>query len=218
MVAVNHVRRKVIIVGAGGHARVVSAILGKDLDVDLVGVADRSAATLGEAIGPTKIITTFEELPSYLDRGVSCAALAIGDNRERLKLGGWLRSVGFSLLKICHPSAIVEADVCIGEGAVICAGAIICAGVIIHDGAIINTGAIIDHETDVGAYAHVGPGSCIAGRVKIGERVFVGAGSRIIHQIRIGADSVIGAGSVVVDDVPDSIVTYGIPAKTRRHV
>ena len=211
-------QKKVVVVGAGGHARVLVSLLGLIPEVELIGVADRNSSTIGEIIGSSKVVTTFEELPALLEQGVTWAVLAIGNNQERSELFTKLKSQGFSILTAIHPSAIVETDVQIGEGVVICAGAIVCAGVVVGPAAIINTGAIVDHETFVGGFAHVCPGSCLAGRVLVGERTLIGVGSRVIDKIRIGRDCVIGAGSVVVEDMPDRVVAFGVPAKVRSHV
>lgn len=208
--------RRVIIVGAGGHARVVASILLWMRDVDVVGVADRTKATLGETVGFTRIVTTIDELPALRREGVTWAALAIGDNRERAALFSRLEAEGFSLLTARHPTAIIERDVGLGAGSMVCAGAILCAGVSVGPDVLLNTGAIVDHESRIGAHAHIGPGCRISGRVAIGERTFVGAGTTIRDHVTIGADSVIGVGSVIVDDIPDGVVAYGVPARVQR--
>jgi len=211
-------RRKVIVVGAGGHARVVTSLLRLMSDVEVVGVADRTSSTIGERIGHTKIVTTFDDLPEFLRSGVTWAALAMGDNQERSEMLARLKGGGFSLLTAAHPAAVIEADARVGEGAVVCAGAILCTEAVIGPGAIVNTGAIVDHESVVEECAHIAPGSCLAGRVQIGARTLVGLGSRVIPGRRIGADCVIGAGSVVVDDIPERSAAYGVPARIRRRV
>jgi sugar O-acyltransferase (sialic acid O-acetyltransferase NeuD family) len=211
-------RHRVVVVGAGGHARVVTSLLRLMPEVEVVGVADRTSSAIGERIGDTKIVTTFDDLPELLHSGVTWAALALGDNRERSEMLARLKSGGFSLLTAVHPTAVIEADAKVGEGAVICAGAIVCTEVVIGPGVIINTGAIVDHECVVEECAHVAPGCCLAGRVHVGARTLVGAGSRVIPNRRVGADCVIGAGSVVVGDIPDGSVAYGVPARVQRHV
>lgn len=208
--------RRVVIVGAGGHARVIAAILAQMSDVQMIGVADRTEAALGEVVGPTRITSTIAQLPALRRDGAEWAALAVGDNRERADLSRELQAIGFRLIVVRHPHAIVEPGVVIGDGAVICAGAILGAETRVGPGAIVNTGAIVDHEGRVGAHAHVGPGARVAGRVTIGEGTFVGAGVTIRDRVSIGEWSVIGAGAVVVADVPPGVVAYGIPARVHR--
>jgi UDP-perosamine 4-acetyltransferase len=214
---VSHGRRRAIVVGAGGHARVVVSILDHMEDVEGVGVADRTAATRGEAVGSTKVTATFEELPALRSSGVDWAVPALGDNRERADMFTQLVDLGFNILTLRHPTAIVENSARVGPGAVICAGAIICAEVVLGADVLINTGAIIDHECRIGAHAHVGPGCRIAGRVTIGDAAFIGAGTTVRDRITIGAGAVIGAGSVVVDEIPAGVAAYGVPARGQRH-
>jgi sugar O-acyltransferase (sialic acid O-acetyltransferase NeuD family) len=208
----------VVIIGAGGQARVVAAILRSMPDVEVVGAADRSPASVGEDIGGTRVITTIGRLSGLLRKGVAWAVLAIGDNAERARMYEHLRACGFRILTARHPTALVEDDVRIGRGAVICQGAILCTKVVVGANALINTGAIVEHETRVGAHAHVGPGARVAGRVVIGAGSFLGVGCTVRDRVRIGAGSIIGAGSVVVSDIPPRVVAYGVPARAQRHV
>jgi serine O-acetyltransferase len=50
---------------------------------------------------------------------------------------------------------------------------------------------------------------------RIGDRVFIGAGARILGHVRIGDDASIGANAVVLEDVPESSVAVGVPARIR---
>lgn len=208
--------KPVVIVGAGGHARVLVSILEQVQGVRIVGVADRTDRTLGEKVGSAEVIATISGLPDLWRDGVRWAALAIGDNEERAALFAKVKTWGFSLVEARHPTAIVERDVCIGEGAVIGPGAILCTGVTLAPDVLINTGAIVDHECKIGAHAHIGPGSRVAGRVTVGEGALVGAGSTVLNKLTIGEWCVIGAGSVVVEDIPTKVKAYGVPAKVQR--
>lgn len=210
--------RKVIIVGAGGHARVIAGLLQYRADVEVIGVADRGPELFGESIGTTRISATFDQLSELHTLGVSMAALAIGDNTERAEMFAHLRRLGFDILSLIHPTAILEQDVQLGVGVVICAGAILCTQVRLGDNVLINTGSIIDHEGRIDAHAHIAPGSRLAGRVHVGERTFVGIGTTVKDHINIGARSIIGSGSVVISDIPHDVVAYGVPAKVQRHV
>ena len=205
-----------LIVGAGGHARVVISLARRLTKWELVGLADRTSKSMGEIISGVSIKWTFDDLETEFQRGIRHAALALGDNAERADMYLRLRSAGFEIPSLVHPSSVIESDVTVGTGATVCAGAILCTLSQIGENVLINTGAIIDHETEVGAHAHVGPGARLAGRVKVGPRTFIGCGAVVRDKVNIGAGSIVGAGAVVVGNLPDNVVAYGCPARVQR--
>ena len=81
---------------------------------------------------------------------------------------------------------------------------------------IINTCASVDHECVVEEGAHVGPGVRLGGHVRVGKGTWIGIGATVKDRIRIGARAVIGAGAVVLNDIPDGVVAYGVPANVIR--
>ena len=132
--------------------------------------------------------------------------VAIGDNEIRRILQERVKNVGFGVVNLIHPSAVVSASAQIGEGAVV------------MPNAIINTGAIIEHDCEIGDFAHVSPNAALAGGVIVGANTHIGIGSCVVQCVKIGANCIIGAGSVVVRDIADGSVAYGNPAKVRRSV
>lgn len=207
---------RLLVVGAGGHARVVLAIARRTGDWELAGVLDHTRPAAPEVIGGVPVIGAIEDAAKLFADGIRHIALAQGDNDKRAALHAYLAALGFVFPVLRHPSALVEDDAEIGEGSVICAGAIIGVEARIGRAVIINTGVIIDHETLVGDHAHVAPGCRIAGRVRIGAGVMLGLGSCVRDKIVVGARAIVGAGSVVVDDIPESVVAYGSPARVMR--
>ena len=207
----------VIVVGAGGQSRVILGLLSHYSDITVAGIADRTESTLGQAIGSTTIITTWDGVGDWRHRGIEAVVLAIGDNAEREQMYHRTLAMGYQVVGARHPTAIVEQGAYVGQACVLCAGSIICAEARIGDNVLINTGAIVDHECLIGSHAHICPGVRLAGRVSVGERTFLGIGSCVIEKKRIGRDVVVGAGSVVVSDLPDDVVAYGVPARIRKN-
>ena len=207
---------RLLIIGAGGHARVVISIARRMGTWDLIGVLAREAPTAYEQIDGVPLIGPYADAARLHGEGVTQAALAIGDNTERASKLAGLAQLGFNFPVLQHPSALIEDNATLGDGTVVCAGAIIGAQVMIGRNVIINTGAILDHETVVGDHAHIAPGCRVAGRVRIGEGTLLGIGTCVREKIDIGAQSLIGAGSVVVDDIPGAVVAYGCPARVAR--
>jgi UDP-perosamine 4-acetyltransferase len=202
---------RIVIVGAGGHAAVVVEAIQALTRFTLAGIVDPHP--LAPDVLGVPVVGDDEYLPKLRAQGVEFAFVAIGNNRLRQQIGALLRTQGFRLPAIVHPSALVSPSAAIGDGSIVMARAVIGARTRVGAFAIVNTGAIIDHDNDIGAGAHVAPGAVLAGSVVLGERSLVGVGSAVRPGIRIGADTVVGAGSAVVRDVQDGATVGGVPAR-----
>lgn len=203
---------KIVIVGAGGHARTVMSILRCYPEIEVNCFVDKESRFEGETISGIPV-EDFSILPDILPKGVDSAIIAIGDNFRRERYFAQLRDMGFKMINAIHPSATIDNNTTIGKGVVIAAGAIVCPFVDVGDNTIINTGSIVEHEVRLGENVHVGPGVNIAGRVTIGRNSFIGLGSNIKDYISIGENVIVGAGSVVLEDIADNIIVAGVPAR-----
>ena len=202
---------RVLVVGAGGHARVcIEALI--DGGHDVVGCVSRDGTG---AVGlPCRVLGSDTDLLEIARRaGVEYVFVAIGDNHTRQAVTQRCRAAGLSSINAISRFAMVSSAVDLGDGVAILAGAVVNPSAIIADGAIINTRASIDHDVYVGPFAHVAVGASVAGGVTIGERTLLGIGSCVVPLARIGADSVVGAGAAVVSDVPAGATVVGVPAK-----
>jgi UDP-perosamine 4-acetyltransferase len=202
---------RVVVIGAGGHAKVVLEVLWALNAFEVVGLTDPGTADL-ELLG-VPILGGDELLPGLYAQGVAAAVVAIGSNRRRQQVGQSLLALGFTLPVVVHPTALISPSATIGQGAVVMARAIVGTLASIGELAIINTGAIVEHDNRIGRSAHIGPGVALAGGVQIGDRALVGVGSAVRPDISIGDDSMIGAGSAVVEDVPSGVTVVGSPAR-----
>jgi len=124
----------------------------------------------------------------------------------------------FELPVIVHPGAVVSRLAAVGTGTVIFAQVAINAGTSIGSGCIVNTGATVDHDCRLGDGVHIAPGANLAGNVMVRDRSWIGIGSAVLQGTSIGRDVVVGAGSVVLQDVPDAVTVYGVPARVRSDV
>ncbi|PZW44997.1 UDP-perosamine 4-acetyltransferase [Humitalea rosea] len=202
---------RLVLVGAGGHARVVLELLRAAGWFEVVGVID--ARPDAAPIGGLPILGGEEVLPRLRAEGIAQALIAIGDNVARDRLGTRLAALGFSFPVAVHPAALVAPSARLGAGVVVMARAVVGTDATVEDLAIINTGAILEHDGRVGRAAHLAPGSILAGGVRIGARTLVGVGAALCPGVAIGADAVVGAGAAVVADVPQGARVGGVPAR-----
>lgn len=207
-------RTPCVIVGAGGHGRVVLDILLSARRYRPIGFLDSNPALHGRRMDGLPILGDLSALGGLAAQGIGSAIIAIGDNGTRRGFADQVEGAGFELINAVHPSANLAHNVTLGRNVVICAGALVCAHCQIGDSAILNTGCIIDHETMVGTAAHICPGSRIAGRVTIESGAFIGIGATVLQCLRIGYDSIIGGGAVVTRDVDPLTTVVGVPARS----
>lgn len=207
-------RQRIVILGAGGHARVVGDAL-QQSGFQVVGFLDDNPALTGTTILGLPVLGPLEHAAN-LD--VDGAIVGIGENHVRAKCCARLRAWGIPLVRAIHPSAIVSAHAILGEGIAILERAVIEAGAHIGENAIINAGAIIAHDCRVGNHAHIAIGSMLAGGVEIGEGTLLGAGAVVIPYKKVGEWSIVGAGAVVTADLPAHVTAVGGPARIiKRH-
>lgn len=201
--------RHIIVLGAGGHAKVVIATLQAAGRV-VHGILDDDDALhnthiLGApVIGSTDCAHAFRHLE---------AIIAVGDNDLRRKLS---EQVNLDWTAVVHPSAVVHPEVTIGPGTVVFAGAVIQPGARIGAHTIINTGATVDHDCVVGDYVHIAPGAHLGGTVMVYDGAFVGIASALLPNIHIGRWSKLGAGTVAIHDIEPRTVSVGVPSRYVR--
>jgi len=203
--------KELIVIGAGGHARVVVDVA-EDAGFIVCGIIDINYKNQNEKIIYCPVIGDLSALNKF-DPDQTGLAIALGDGKERSDYFRKAQELGFQVETIISPSAIISKHVKIGKGVFINAGAIINANSNIGDNTIINTGAIVDHEVIVGKHSQVCPGAKIGGRVYIGDYTFIGIGACVIDKIKIENNVIIGAGSVIIRDIKSNSTVVGVPGK-----
>lgn len=206
--------RRLLIIGAGGHGRVVLDILVQARVHSVVGFVDNNADIHGRRVDGFPVLGAVGDLACLRNRHEADAAIvAIGDNGVRRGIARELEAVGVELVNAIHPTATVANNATLGRNAVVAAGVVVCAHCQIGDSVILNTGCIIDHQTMIGEGTHICPGVRIAGRVKVESGVFVGVGATVVPRVTLGCEAIIGAGAVVVEDVAPLSTVVGVPAR-----
>jgi UDP-perosamine 4-acetyltransferase len=206
--------KPVLILGAGGHAKVLIEALMQS-GADIAGIADQDPAMVGAklfnvpVIGGDDIVSEFPPGEIALVNGLG----SIGFPVRRTQLFELFREKGYCFATVIHPSAVIASDVVLDEGVQIMAGAVIQPGCRIGRNAIINTRASVDHDCIIGHDVHIAPGVTLSGGVQVGDRVHIGTGAIVIQGIVIGNNSLIAAGAVVAANILADTKVRGIPAK-----
>ena len=199
--------KRVILIGGGGHAKVLMSTL-MEVGIGIGGIYDDDPQKHGKDLLGSRIIGPISMIDSSF-RGD--AVLGVGDNITRRTLADRLNHLRW--VTVVHPRAFVHRSVTLGEGTVIFAGAVVQPDVVVGRHCIVNTNAAIDHDCILGDYVHLAPGTCLAGNVSVGEGAVLGAGGVGIIGITIGRWSVLGAGAVATTNIPDNVTAVGVPAR-----
>ena len=200
----------VLILGAGGHGKVIADIM-RCQDRALLGFLDDDPAKWGTTLCGLPV---FGSIDSYAEYAATGLVIGVGDIAVRRRIAERLGDAATSLwCNALHPRAIIAASVRMGSGVTVTAGAVVNPDVLLGDHAIVNTGATVDHDCEIGAFAHIAPGVHLAGGVQIGQGTLVGVGATVAPWHCVGAETIVAAGSVVVTDIPGHITVKGIPAR-----
>lgn len=198
--------KQVVILGAGGHAKVIADIIVKSGD-KVVGFLDDKLEKGTYVLG-FPVLGRLTDLERYCEYFI---IIAIGNNYIRKKIVEEYPDLNY--YTAIHPSAIIGIDVNIGKGTAIMANAVINSSSNIEQHCIINTGSIVEHDNIIKDYVHISPNAALGGTVFVGALTHIGLGTSIKNNIVIANECIIGAGSVVVNSVKEKGVYIGVPAK-----
>jgi UDP-perosamine 4-acetyltransferase len=208
-------RERIVIVGAGGHAREVMEILlscqRAGVDVEPIGFV-HDGSNVPETLNGVPVLGNLEWLDGIdrADLGVICA---VGTPSVCFMLAERVRASGFRVAHAIAPTAWIATSAKVGEGVMIFPNVVVNANAVIGDHVSLNVGSSVSHDSSVGPFCSVGPGARLAGNVILGARCFVGMGANVVHGVSIGDGCVIGAGSVVLQDLPAAVTAVGVPAR-----
>lgn len=201
----------VVIVGGGGHTRVLIGML-KRAGIAIEGIITRDEALLGTDIHGVPVLGiegqfVLDATQLAIVNGVGNLASSTDSGLDvRAKLYARYVEQGFFIAPVISGDAITQPDITLGAGVQIMPGAVIQPGAMIGENVIINTRASVDHDVVIYPHAHIAPGAVLCGGVVVGEKTHVGAGAVVLQGIHIGSNAVIGAGAVVTRSVPDNTV------------
>ena len=200
--------KNVIIIGTGGHAKVIADIVIKNGD-KIYGFLDSDKEKkffLGYRVLGTEF--DYNKFPDCF------FIIAIGNDKIREQISKILTNAKW--YNAIHPSAIISSiDVTIGEGTVVMANAVINSCARIGNHCILNTSSIVEHDNVIADFSHVSVGVKLGGTCSIGRHTWIGIGATITNNINICDNCIIGAGAVVVKNISVSGTYIGVPAKKK---
>jgi len=209
-------QKKIIVFGAGGHARVVADAIRACGD-EVFGFADTvTPERKGQIFYGAKIIGGFDDLIELAITNQVEVAIGFGQCTSRYSFVQELKQHNIALGTVIHPRAIVSTTAQLSEGVYVGPNVVIEASCRIGEGTIVNCGAAICHECVIGQAVAVCPGVRIGGRTSVGDKTWLGIGATIIDKIIIGAGCYVGGGAVVVSNMPAGVLSVGVPARVVR--
>ena len=206
--------KKVVIIGAGGHAKVIADIIEKSGD-EIIGFLDDKIAKNTIIIKDYKVIGDLNNRFSLAIANEDYEfIIAIGDNKKRKEIS---TSPNLKFYTAIHPSAQIGINVEIEEGTVIMANVCINSSSRVGKHCIINTGAIIEHDNIIENYVHISPNATLGGTVKVEELTHIGIGATVKNNVTICKNCTVGAGAVVVKNIIEEGTYIGVPARERKN-
>ena len=193
-----------IIIGGGGHAKVIADIAVAN-HYNILGFLDDNPNTL--QFSNLKRLGKISDCIKYNDVQF---IIAIGNNTVRQNIA---KKYPLNFATLIHPSAIVSKYAQLAKGTVVMPLCVINSHAKIGEHCIINTSSVIEHDANVNNYTHISPNATLCGTVNIGENCHIGAGATIINNITICDNCIIGAGAAVTNDIIENGTYVGVPAQ-----
>ena len=208
---------RIVVFGAGGHARSVLSVLHAEARWHVVGLLEDAAETAAKTVLGHPVLGDRTQLAMLRRTGVDKGFVAIGDNRARGRIVDCLRAGGFRLISVIHPAAVCMLNTSIAAGSFVHALALVGAECEIGPGAIVQPFCSLGHESRIGSCVQFSPGVHVGGKARIGDYAFFGPGAVVYPGVTVGYNVSVGANSVINKDVADGAVVAGNPARIVRY-
>lgn len=207
---------KIVVIGAGGHAKAVIDTIEQQGRYQIIGLLDKGK-TAGDRILGYEVLGD-ESWLTHTDHTLDGAIVAIGDNWTRGLVRQQINRMRPELpfITAIHPSAVIAKGASVGAGTVVMSGSFVGCEASIGEHAVLYAHSLVEHDSRIGDYVSFAPKAATGGNVTVGDYAAIAIGVTIIHGVSIGEHSVIGAGSTVIRHIAPLSVAYGTPARVVR--
>ena len=189
-------KRKIILVGAGGHAKSCINLIERINDFKIIGLTDskkRGYLLNYKILGDDTVLDQkkFKNINLCLSFG------SIFNINLREKIFKKLKNKGFICPILISKESSISKFSKIGSGTMIMGNTFVNAGTSIGENCIINNNSLIEHDVKIGNNSHISTSVTINGSCKIGSNCFIGSGTIIKNDIKIKNNTFIKMASVV---------------------
>lgn len=199
---------KVVLLGAGGHAKMLVSILQRQgIHIAAVCAPQRPESALFSSIpylASDDDVLQFPVDQFMLINGIG----ALPGQTLRRSLYEHFSALGYQFSSVIADSAIIDNSAQLGAGVQIMPGAIVNADTQLAPNVLVNSGAIIEHDCVVQTHSVISPGAILCGGVECGENSYIGAGATVIQGLSVGVNALVGAGSTLVCNLLDNQKIY----------
>jgi sugar O-acyltransferase (sialic acid O-acetyltransferase NeuD family) len=206
------IKKQIILVGGGGHAKACLDVIESDSTWQLKGYVDVKQ-TLSDSYDLDYLGCDLEASKYVHEAKFLITIGQLGHSTTREKLYNELKGLNAEFATVKSNNAIISKKSIIGEGSIIMHGTILQTDTFIGENCIVNDRVLIEHDSTIGNHCHISTGAIINGGVKIGNSVFIGSGAILRNGITVGDNCVIGMGAIVTKSVGNGVTVFGNPAK-----
>lgn len=212
-------KEKIVIIGAGQHARVVLYNVEEQNKYEVIGFLDSDDNRIGKVFEGKEILGNYqkENLKEFSKKiGTNKFFIGFGNMKYRKKVFEYFINNGWEAVNIIHPNAVVSKNARLGKGILIECGCLVTPNPVIGDNVVVNTGSQVNHDNIIENNVYIASGVILSGGIKIGENTLLDDGVIVTLGCSVGKNSLIGAGAVVTKNIPNEVVAYGSPCKVIR--
>jgi len=195
---------KLLIIGAGGHARACIDVIEQEGLYQIGGLIGLQQQLHDKILG-YEVIGVDNDLP-VLVKEYQHAFIALGQIKSatlRISLYERALGAGFDFPVLVAPTAYVSRFATLGPGTIVMNGVIVNTGARIGKNCILNSRALIEHDVIIGDHCHISTGSILNGDVSVGEGSFIGSGSVLKQGVTVGTKCIVGMGAIIRHGLDD---------------